>query len=439
MNRDRMEALALDHFGSDWEEDPRVRGFLDAVTDADRDRAEEVDEAASLGDLQPEALLRLVLDTIPAGVFWKDRESRFVGGNRTFAKDIGLDDPAQAVGLDDFDISDRHMAEHYRSIDCAVMESDRPRMRFREPQMRDGELAWLETTKVPLHDRDGQVIGILGSYADVTEQVQHEDMLGAANAELASASRFKDQFLAAVSHELRTPLNPILALTESLMSTAIYGEVNQAQREALDHIARNAKHLHQLIENVLEISTLEIGNQIDLVLSPTLLGELFRKAAGRIGEAAAAKQIRVSTRDDSAHDGHYYVDSRRVERILEVLLDNAVKFTPAGGEITLGAEELPGGETIALSVTDNGIGIAEADQAEIFRSFGQVDRELARAFNGAGLGLALAKHLAEQHGGGIEVRSAPGEGSTFTLNLPARTEIGDPAKITNQQPENTTQ
>ena len=337
--RKRMEALALEFFGSEWAEDSRVRGLVEGALQREEPDPELIEEdvKGSLGDLAPETLLRLVLDTIPAAVFWKDREFRFVGGNRTFANDIGLNDAADAVGLDDYQIAEEDLADEYRAIDRDVMDNGTSVTRHREPQLRDGELAWLETNKIPLHDPHGEVVGLLGTYADVTGQVLHEEALNSANSKLAQASRFKDQFLAAVSHELRTPLNPILALTESLQS-GVYGELDHRQNEALGHMAESAKQLHRLIEDILDISAFEFGGDIELVLAPTRTDELFRKMVNTISTKAAAKGIAIKIDDRTDLEGHFLIDSRRVEKALAVLLDNAVKFSPADGKITLAAE-----------------------------------------------------------------------------------------------------
>ena len=432
MDRESVERLAREFFGSGWSRDARLVGFVEALTaDGNEGLTPEPGEpASSLEQLDPAHLFRLVLDTIPSGVFWKDRDSRFVGANQRFACDIGLDSPTDALGLDDFEFTDAALAEEYRSIDRSVMENDCPIVNFREPLLRGDQVRWLETNKIPLHAPDGQVIGLLGTYADVTDDVAYEEKLSSANAGLEQASRFKDRFLASISHELRTPLNPILALSESLRA-GIYGPVADRQHEALDRLIENASKLHRLVEDVLEVSQFEFGEKVELAMSPTRIAELFEKMARQIRPSAEAKQITVEVDPGTlGSPGHYYIDNRRVEKALAVLLDNAIKFTGAGGNVRLSAEEHPATATVCLSVSDDGIGIAAEHRENIFDSFEQVDRELARAYNGAGIGLAIARHVAEQHGGSIELTSEPGCGSTFTIILPARTSAGEPAAST---------
>lgn len=256
-------------------------------------------------------------------------------------------------------------------------------------------------------------------FVEVASQAGAGETAGPADAKPADAPGSKEQFLAAVSHELRTPLNPILALTDSLRF-GVYGEMGERQLEALGHMAENAGHLHRLIEDILDISSFSFGADCGLVLAPARVDELFTKMIGGIAAAAGAKAIGIRTLDASQLDCHFYIDNRRVEKVLAILLDNALKFTPAGGEITLGASADHGSTTISLSVEDTGIGISMEDQVDLFRSFGQLDCELARAYNGAGLGLGLAKYIAEQHDGTIALESAPGEGSKFTISLPLR-------------------
>ena len=425
-NGNSMESLAQKFFGPDWAEDPQLQGFVEAASQAQAASGATADESpSSLGELSAERLLRLVMDSIPASVFWKDLDSCFIGGNKQFANDIGVKHATDAVGLDDFEYSEKDMADEYRAIDRSVMENDQPVRNLREPQLRDGELAWIETNKIPLHGPDGKVVGLLGTYADVTEHVVYQEKLSAANAELEQVSGFKDQFLASVSHELRTPLNPILALSE-LLRTGNYGPLNERQQGALTHVIDSAKQLHSLIEDMLEISHFELGKEVDLVLSPTSLQHLFEKMIEGIESAADAKQISIEICcDEYEVDRHFYIDTRRIERALAILLDNAIKFTDPGGEVRLSARVDPDNGTIRLSVADNGIGIAEENRESIFEAFGQIDRELTRAYNGAGIGLAIAKRVAEQHGGSIELASELGLGSRFTIVLPAHTRVAD--------------
>ena len=419
-NNQSIEVLAHRFFGPNWQDDPRICGFIRASTNCPDPNSNPpaTPATSSLGELNPAVLLRLVLDAIPVGVFWKDRQSRFVGTNRTFARDAGLGCPTEAIGLDDYSIAESKLADEYRSIDQAVMENDEAITNLREPQIRDGELAWIETNKIPLHDAEGEVIGLLGTYTDITQQVQQEEILATTNTELAQTSRFKDQFLAAVSHELRTPLNPILALTEA-MGSGVYGEMGERQRGALEHVAKNASRLHRLIEDILDISALEFGNgQVELTLIPVRIDELLEKAVTGIADQARLKEIEIGRPRGDQTGAQLRLDRRRVEKVLEILLDNAVKFTPRGGRIAIEACIGDTPDTLDLAVIDNGIGIAQEDQGGLFQNFCQVDRELTRSYNGIGLGLSLAKHMAEQHGGTIGLQSAPGQGSRFTLTLP---------------------
>ncbi|MFT4547755.1 MAG: two-component system sensor histidine kinase/response regulator [Verrucomicrobiales bacterium] len=428
-----MEEMARREFGSDWDQDSNLRRFISAI--AERQEAEEPRNfredfprkpAPYLGGLKPEDILRLVLDTMPNAVFWKDLDSNFIEVNQAFARDHGYYQTEDMIGRNDFDLADAELAKAYQTADREVMITGRPITRQRERAMRNGEIAWLETSKVPIHNSDAEICGLLGTYFDVTKQVRYEENLRLACSELSEASRFKDIFMATVSHELRTPLNPILALAQSL-SEGMYGKVDERQKGALAHIQCNAEKLHGLIENILDISALEFGDSIEIVPSPVMLPQLLGDVSESVRGAARSKGVGLEICNLPAAGTHFFLDYERTRKILGILADNAVKFTPGGGRVTFTAKVDEAGGTLALHVTDNGIGISDEQQPQLFKTFEQLDRKLGRAHNGAGVGLALAKRLAGQHGGNIIVESSLGSGSRFTLELPLRTRYSEVA------------
>jgi anti-anti-sigma factor len=173
---------------------------LEAVSDVDTNHVPTQAEAA-LHD--PQLLLQLVLNTIPQSICWKDRESVYLGCNRQFAQDVGLADPAAIVGKTDNDLPSAEFADHYRADDRAVMDSGVPKLNFEEPQPRaDGTQSWLRTSKVPLRDRSGAVVGILVMYEDITARKREEQEHSRLTEELIRAQ-------AATLAELSTPLIPI--------------------------------------------------------------------------------------------------------------------------------------------------------------------------------------------------------------------------------------
>lgn len=236
-----------------------------------------------------------------------------------------------------------------------------------------------------------------------------------ANLELRLANQMKDSFLASVSHELRTPLNVILGNIE-LIDEGIYGPVTQRQRGALRTADASGRHLLNLINDILDLARIEAGHfELNFVEVP--VGDICEQCLLIVREQAERKNLRLESKI-VFEPGFIEGDPRRLHQILHNLLDNAVKFTPAGGAIGLTVDHDTSRQMIQFTVWDTGIGIAPADQEQIFKPFIQVDRSLARNYEGTGLGLALVKQLVSHHGGDVVVESTPGTGSRFIVRLP---------------------
>jgi signal transduction histidine kinase len=234
------------------------------------------------------------------------------------------------------------------------------------------------------------------------------------SAQLEAASRHKSEFLANMSHELRTPLNAIIGFSE-VLTERMFGELNEKQDEYLRDIHASGQHLLSLINDILDLSKIEAG-RMELERSAFDLPSAIENALILVRERASRRGIRLgSTIDDrlGAIDG----DERKVKQVLLNLLSNALKFTPEGGRIDVGARV--DGDRAEISVADTGIGIALADQDAVFEEFRQVGTADKKA-EGTGLGLALSRKFIELHGGRIWVQSQLGAGATFTFTLPLR-------------------
>jgi len=233
--------------------------------------------------------------------------------------------------------------------------------------------------------------------------------------QLEVANRHKSEFLANMSHELRTPLNAIIGFSEVLIER-MFGELTEKQDEYLKDIFASGRHLLSLINDILDLSKIEAG-KMDLELTRFDLPAAIDNALTLVKGRAATHGITV-TRDVDRRLGEFVADERKLKQVLVNLLSNAVKFTPEGGRVEVRAA--PANGEVEVSVSDTGIGIADADQELIFEEFRQVGSDYARKHEGTGLGLALTKRLVELHGGRIWVKSELGKGSTFTVALPER-------------------
>ncbi|MGM3307071.1 PAS domain S-box protein [Anabaena sp. WFMT] len=253
---------------------------------------------------------------------------------------------------------------------------------------------------------------------------QTNKQLAAFNHELARATRLKDEFLANMSHELRTPLNAILGISEALLDEVL-GTINEKQRRGLQTIERSGNHLLELINDILDLSKIEAG-QLELHYTQIAISPLCQSSLSFIKQQAFQKHIQLEVKIQP-NLPNLLLDERRIRQVLINLLNNAVKFTPEGGQITLEVthqqlapevEMTSLQNSIQIAVIDTGIGIAAENLDKLFQPFIQIDSSLNRQYAGTGLGLALVKRIVEIHGGRVGVSSEIGVGSRFTFDLP---------------------
>ena len=228
-----------------------------------------------------------------------------------------------------------------------------------------------------------------------------------------SCSRMKSEFLAHMSHELRSPLNGIIGFTELLYDGKL-GAMAPVQRECLGRVLGSARHLLRLINDVLDLARIEAG-RLTLNPEPALVSRLVEEACASLAAVADGKGIRTEYR--ICPDLEAVIDPVRLKQIVYNYLSNALKFTPAGGCVTV-ALEPEGIEEFRLEVADTGPGIAEAELPKLFTDFHQTDSGSGKRFQGTGLGLSLTRRIVEAQGGTVGVRSVVGRGSTFFAVLP---------------------
>ena len=237
--------------------------------------------------------------------------------------------------------------------------------------------------------------------------------LQARTAELEAANRHKNQFLANISHELKTPLSAVIGFAD-ILSTGKHGELGGRQADYIDRITDAAEHLLAMINDLLDIARIDVG-EMRLDLAATDVAPLIAAAAAMLSPAVE-KQRHALTVHCDADLPTLHLDGQRFRQIVVNLLSNAVKFTPPGGRIEVRCERAGGG--VHVSVRDSGIGISPEVQAQIFDDFVQLDQMLNREHEGVGIGLALCRRFVTLFNGTISVDSAPGEGSTFHVQLP---------------------
>jgi signal transduction histidine kinase len=234
--------------------------------------------------------------------------------------------------------------------------------------------------------------------------------LSARNAELQELDRLKNTFLATLSHELRTPLTAILGYLE-LFERRAFGPLTEVQGQAIGVIARNARILSRILNNLLYLQEVR-SNEIRRV--PVVIHDVVREIIAEMQPLAHAARLELTSSIQPT--AVYMGDPIGIGQALRALIDNAVKFTPAPGRISVTVIDEP--SRVLVRVEDTGIGIPAEAHEKIFLPFYQIDDTLARPYAGVGLGLAIARHVIEAHGGQISVRSAVNAGSAFTVVLP---------------------
>jgi PAS domain S-box-containing protein len=295
--------------------------------------------------------------------------------------------------------------------------------------LEDGSRIVVEIRENLTRSETGEVTGVCRSLLDVTERklaavaarkvAQYAMELRNKNEQLAhalaaarSATEAKSRFLASVSHELRTPLNGIIGFSE-LLYDGKAGELGAEHREILGDILSSARHLLQLISDILDLSKVEAG-RMEFHPELSVLDPLVQEVRDVIRPLAERKQIRLSSRVPSGFAA--VLDRSRFKQILYNYLSNAVKFTPEGGSVAV--RIAPSDDSFRLEVEDNGIGIPPEETSRLFQDFQQLPNR--KAEQGTGLGLALTRHIVEAQGGTVGVQSTPGTGSIFSAVLPLR-------------------
>jgi signal transduction histidine kinase len=274
----------------------------------------------------------------------------------------------------------------------------------------DGDLA----RAIPFQHRNDEIGFLARALRVFRDNAIEEQKLRVAKEGAEAANRTKSEFLANMSHELRTPLNAVIGFSE-MIKVEMFGPIGERYRGYANDIFNSGNHLLELINEILDLSKLEAG-QLELHEEDIDLPMTIEVCLHLVETQAQKSKIRLSTALDE-QIRLIRADDRRMRQILINLLSNAVKFTPDGGQVRVSSFMKNG--SLVIAVMDTGIGIAAADLAKVMTSFGQVESRVSRKYEGSGLGLPLAKHLVELHGGTLSIESQVDVGTTVTIALPS--------------------
>jgi PAS domain S-box-containing protein len=274
----------------------------------------------------------------------------------------------------------------------------------------DGQVRWLASRSQPLYDEQGVAVRQIGVNWDITDARTAEAVRQQRELALRESAA-KSQFMSRMSHELRTPLNAVLGFTQLLLADETGSDSQAAaRRRRLDHVRAAGHHLLTLINDVLDLASLESG-ELRIALQPVMLEPVVLSTLPMLAPLLDARGLRIQTQ---GLEGCVMADATRLRQVLLNLLTNAVKYNRDGGQVTV--QTTQDGQQLVLSVADTGVGMDEAQMRQLFEPFNRLGMAAA-GIEGSGIGLTIAKSLAERMGGSLTARSTPGQGSVFELRL----------------------
>jgi len=411
------------------DEEGNIIGVIGIISDITRRR--QAEEKL----LKSEHMLQTVLDNFPGVVFWKDRQSNYLGCNQLFATGAGLKSPAEIVGKTDIEMPwAATEAINYLKDDIAVMESGKGRMHIIETQHTiEGQVIWLDTSKFPLLDSLGQIIGIVGVSHDISILKMAEQELIIANKELAfqneekekraielltaidkaqASDRLKTAFMNNISHEIRTPLNGILGVVPIIIQDDVS---NIDKEELMEILMLSSNRLMKTIDNTIDLSLL-ITNNMEVHSKPVNISLILTNVIESFHESYMRKNLGIIMQfPENADKLLLNTDGKILQKAVYELVDNSVKFTKKGS-ITIGFE-LVNNHT-EIFVEDTGKGIGNDFQDKVFDRFMQEDVSVTREEDGSGLGLSIAKGMIQLLGGKIRLESTKHKGTSVFLTIP---------------------
>jgi PAS domain S-box-containing protein len=375
-----------------------------------------------------QSLLKTLLNNIPDSIYFKDLQSRFIRVSQAMAAKFGYSQAEEIQGLTDADVFSPEHALKALSDERSVIETGVPLVdRIERETWPDQEDTWCLSTKMPLHNEAGEIIGTCGISRDITALKRSEAALKEAVRMADAANRAKSDFLANMSHEIRTPMNALVGMADLLAQTPL----NEDQQEYVDTIRRSSDSLLRLLNDILDFSKIE-ARKLTLETIVFSLTYEIQAALSTLRYQAAKKNLQLRLELASDLPSHFIGDPGRVRQILVNLIGNAVKFTDRGS-VTVAVESLPSETSppdpsaspgdvhrparLRVSVSDTGIGIAESQQAAVLAPFTQADASMTRRFGGTGLGLSISRQLVELMGGNLRLHSEVGVGSTFYFEI----------------------
>ena len=357
-------------------------------------------------------LLNSLLRTVPDAIYFKDARGKYIRCNHAMAARLGVEKPKEAIGKTAFDMPQQDAAMAMHREDEAVLRGGQPQhYRLEKRVDGSGAEAWDMVSRLPLRDRNNATVGVIAIFRDVTEQVR-------AKAKIDDEVRRRDQFLAMLSHELRNPLGAVVTATAMLKAA----DADDLHGRMIDVLQRQSRHMARLLDDLLDASRVT-QNKVDLRRRVIDLRVIISEAADALRSQVQERGLDLVV-DLPDEPMRVHGDATRLQQVFINLLNNAIKYTPSGGHVTVTAA--PDGNAAVVRVRDDGAGIAPQMLDSVFDLFVQARHTLDHSDGGLGVGLTLVRALVDLHGGTVTARSeGDGKGSEFEVRLPMTSAMAD--------------
>ncbi|MEX2600899.1 MAG: PAS domain-containing sensor histidine kinase [Balneolaceae bacterium] len=362
-------------------------------------------------------LLQNLMNHHPDSIYFKDLESKFTRINHACAIKFGLTKHSEAIGKTDFDFFNREHAENAYNDEQQIIESGKPLIAKEEKELYPGKkerVKWVTTSKLPLYNQNGEIIGTFGISRDITRQKLAEEELRNLNQELSEINRYKDKLFSVIAHDLRNPVAGMLGLL-NLVHQDFHEIPEEDLAEYIHALRQNAQNTHKLLEDLLAWAGQHSGKYH---FSPEKLNlyQITDEVFTNLSPTATEKETPLENLIPG--DMEVEADPNMLKTIIRNLANNAIKFSKAGDKITVAAERED--ESVRFMVIDRGVGMSEEAQQKVLNKTVTHTTKGTRGESGSGLGLDLCQNFIEKHNGELQIESEQERGSKFIVVLPTR-------------------
>ncbi|MFP4469318.1 MAG: ATP-binding protein [Bacteroidales bacterium] len=362
-------------------------------------------------DVSDHHLFSMLLNELPDAIYFKDRDGKFFLTNRLHTKKLGFKDVNDFIGKTDYDLFGKEHAQQAFEDEQEVIRTGKTISKEEKENRLDGSITWASTSKMPLRDKAGLIVGTFGISKDITriKEVEHE--LRKTQKQLQEANAAKDMFFSIIAHDLKNPFNSLIGLSEMMMED--YERLSDDEKkDMIANLHGISESTYNLLENLLDWSRVQTGS-MTVNVEPICLCNLAEDVMDLLEAQARTKRINLT--NNLKKNVWVSADKNMLRTIFRNLVSNAIKFTNPGGMVTIDGDA--DGSFCRFWVQDNGVGIESVYLEKLFQISETVKTYGTNDESGTGLGLILCREFAERNGGKITVESAPGKGSRFTVEL----------------------